>query len=56
MRIRILWLPIGRGLVDGLFFPVALWLPRCPQLSSDRGARAGPPAGRPSPAWSYPWR
>jgi hypothetical protein len=56
MRIRTLWLPLWLGLVGGSLFAVALWLPPSPQLSSDRAARAGPPAGRRSPAWPYLWR
>ena len=56
MRMRIMWLPLGLGLVGGSLFDVALWLPPSRQLSSDRAARAGPPAGWPLPAWPYPWR
>ena len=56
MRIRTLWLPLWLGLVGGSLFAVALWLPPSPQLSSDRAARAGPPAGRRSTAWPYLWR
>ena len=48
MRIRILWLPLGLGLVGGSLFAVALWLPPSRQPSSDRAARAGPPAVVPS--------
>jgi hypothetical protein len=44
MRIRILWLPLWLGLVGGSIFAVALWLPPSRQPSSDRAARAGPPA------------
>ena len=50
MRIRILWLPLWLGLVGGSLIAVALWLPPSPQLSFDRAARAGPPAGWPLPA------
>jgi hypothetical protein len=55
MRIRIPWLPLWMGLVGGSLCAVASWLPPSPQLSSDRAARAGPPAGWPLPAWPYRW-
>ena len=44
MRIRNLWLPLWLGLVGGSLFAAALWLPAPPWPSSDRAARAGPPA------------
>ena len=44
MRIRNLWLPLWLGLVGGAIFAAALWLPTSPWPSSDRAARAGPPA------------
>jgi hypothetical protein len=44
MRTRILWLPFWLGLVGGSIFAAALWLPASPWPSSDRAARAGPPA------------
>jgi hypothetical protein len=44
MRIRDLWLPLWLGLVGGSLFAAALWLPAPPWPSSDRAARAGPPA------------
>ena len=56
MRIQIPWLPLWLGLVGGSLFAVALWLSPSRQPSSDRAARAGPPAAWPLPAWPYPWR
>ena len=44
MRTRIMWLPLWLGLVGGSIFAAALWLPASPWPSSDRAARAGPPA------------
>jgi hypothetical protein len=44
MRIRILWLSLWLGLVGGSIFAVVLRLPPSRQPSSDRVARAGPPA------------
>jgi hypothetical protein len=48
MRMRIMWLPLWLGLVGGSLFAVALWLSPSRQPSSDRAARAGPPAAVPS--------
>ena len=47
MRTRIMWLPLWLGLVGGSIFAAALWLPASPWPSSDRAARAGPPAAVP---------
>ena len=44
MRIRNLWVALWLGLVGGSLFAAALWLPASPWPSSDRAARAGPPA------------
>ena len=48
MRIRNLWLPLWLGLVGGSLFAAALWLAASGWPSSDRTARAGPPAVVPS--------